>query len=79
MTEITGTLRDAPLDMTVVFASALVYELTGDRTAALQALAAAARGGHSVAEIRRHPDLARLREDTRFLSILKLIRAPGLQ
>jgi tetratricopeptide (TPR) repeat protein/TolB-like protein len=79
LSELTSTLERAPSDMRVVFTSALVHELTGDRTAALQALETAARGGHSVAEIRRHPDLARLREDPKYLEILKAIPNQSLQ
>jgi hypothetical protein len=56
----------------VVFTSALGYELTGDRAAALSALEKAARGGHSPAEIRRHPDLARLRQDPRYVPIMAM-------
>src|SRR5262249_9549952 len=72
LAEITSTIQRAPTDMLVRFKSALVYELTGDRTSALQALEAAARGGHSIVEIRRHPDLARLREDPRYFRVLTM-------
>jgi tetratricopeptide (TPR) repeat protein/tRNA A-37 threonylcarbamoyl transferase component Bud32 len=75
LAEITATLKFAPDDMRVVFTSALVYELTGDRAAALAALEKAARGGHSPAEIRRHPDLARLRQDPRYVPIMAMASA----
>jgi Flp pilus assembly protein TadD len=79
LAEMVSTLQNAPHDMTVVFTSALVHELTGDRSAALQALEMAAQGGHSVAEIRRHPDLVRLREDPKFLQVIALTHKPVLQ
>jgi tetratricopeptide (TPR) repeat protein len=79
LAEMSSTLERASTNMTVVFASALVHELVGNRAAALHALETAARGGHSVAEIRRHPDLARLREDPRYLKILDLVPKVTLQ
>jgi tetratricopeptide (TPR) repeat protein/TolB-like protein len=79
LAEMSSTLERASTNMTVVFASALVHELTGNRAAALRALETAARGGHSVAEIRRHPDLTRLREDPRYLKILDLVPKVALQ
>jgi serine/threonine protein kinase/tetratricopeptide (TPR) repeat protein len=74
LAEIASTLERAPTDMTVLFKSALVQELTGDRSGALQSLEAAARGGHSMVEIRRHPDLGSLRDDPRYLRILTIAK-----
>lgn len=73
LAEIAATLHRAPKDTTVVFKSALVYELAGDRSAALKAVEAAARGGHAIVEIRRHPDLARLRQDPRYLQMMTAV------
>jgi Flp pilus assembly protein TadD len=75
--EIAATLERAPKDMSVVFRSGLISELTGDRTAALQSLGTAIRGGYSVIDVRRHPDLARLREDPRFVDVIRLAPRPA--
>jgi len=79
LVEMASTLDGAPSDVAALFRSAVVYELTGDRAGALKALEAAARGGYSGLEIRRYPDLARLRDDPRFLTILSLAPKPALQ
>jgi serine/threonine-protein kinase len=63
---IAKALRLAPADTEVVFKSALVYELTGDRQRALRAVAEARKGGYSVEQIEKEPELARLREDARY-------------
>jgi eukaryotic-like serine/threonine-protein kinase len=74
LVEVAATLDRAPKDVSVLFRAALVRELTGDRAGALQALEAAVRGGYSVVDIRRHPDLARLREDPRFVDLMTLAK-----
>src|SRR5262245_47733384 len=79
LAEMASTLERAPTDVSALFRSAVVHELTGDRAGALKALEAAARGGYSGLEIRRYPDLARLREDPRFLNILPLTPKPAVQ
>jgi tetratricopeptide (TPR) repeat protein/tRNA A-37 threonylcarbamoyl transferase component Bud32 len=76
LTEISSSLERGPKDLSALFRSAVVHELTGDRKAALAAVEAAARGGYSPVEIRRYPDLARLREDPGYLAILRV--APTL-
>ncbi len=78
LAEITTTLERAPRDVSVLFRSALVHELTGDRAAALRGLEAAVRGGYSVVDIRRHPDLAQLRGDPRFVGIMTLANKPAV-
>jgi tetratricopeptide (TPR) repeat protein/tRNA A-37 threonylcarbamoyl transferase component Bud32 len=79
LAEMASALERAPADVSALFRSAIVHELTGDRTAALNALAAAARGGYSAMEIRRYPDLAKLREDRRFVEILTLAPHAGVR
>ncbi|MBI3417534.1 MAG: tetratricopeptide repeat protein, partial [Verrucomicrobia bacterium] len=59
----------APEDRNVLFQSALVRELIGERERALAALEAAVDRKYSRAEILAHPDLTSLRQDQRFISI----------
>jgi Tfp pilus assembly protein PilF len=75
--EIAATLERAPTDMSVLFRSVLVSEFAGDREAAFRALGAAVRGGYSLVDIRRHPDLGRLREDPRFVDLMSLAPKPA--
>lgn len=79
LVEIAATLERAPRDVSVLFRAALVNELAGDRATALQRLEAAVRSGYSNIDIRRHPDLARLREDPRFVDIMTLAPKPTVQ
>jgi len=70
--EIAATLdlpgaRDNP---GVLFTSALVHELAGDRRAALDALEAAARVGYPRSRIARDPELKQLRTDPGYQRIL---------
>ena len=53
-------------DETCLFKSALVYELAGDRTAALAWLGRAMAAGYSMHEIVHEPELAALRSDPRY-------------
>jgi eukaryotic-like serine/threonine-protein kinase len=70
--EIVAAKARAPGNTTVLFRSALVHELAGDRSGALEELMAAARGGHSSAEIQAHPDLAALRTDPKYPPVFAL-------
>jgi Flp pilus assembly protein TadD len=70
--DIASAKAGAPGNTTVLFRSALVREFAGDRSGALGELMAAARGGHSSAEIQAHPDLAALRKDPRFPPVLAM-------
>ena len=72
LAEIAGALERSQTDVTVLFSSAVVHELLGDRESALEALEAAAKGGHSIVDIRRHPDLRRMREEPRYQRLLAL-------
>ena len=57
-------------DKTCLFKAALVYELAGDRRAALASLGRAIAAGYSMHEIANEPELAALRSDTRYRQLL---------
>jgi serine/threonine-protein kinase len=59
-------LKLAPLDNEVIFKSALIFELTGDRNRAIAAIKAAWKGGYSLVQIEKQPELAPLRSDQRY-------------
>jgi serine/threonine protein kinase/tetratricopeptide (TPR) repeat protein len=60
----------APSHMHVLFQSVLVYELTGQRKPALQALEEALRAGYSKEDVLREPELAKLRQDPHFQRLI---------
>jgi tetratricopeptide (TPR) repeat protein len=64
-------MRFARGNRRVSFQAALVYELGGKRDRALAALRDAVRGGYSLDEIDREPDLARLRQDQRYKQLIE--------
>ncbi len=53
-------------DPTILYLSALVYELSGDRTKAINALAASVKAGESLTDIKSEPELVHLRSDPRY-------------
>jgi serine/threonine-protein kinase len=63
-------MRFAHGNSKISFQAAIVYELTGARDRALAALGDATRGGYSPDEIAREPELAKLRQDPKYKSIL---------
>jgi Flp pilus assembly protein TadD len=64
-------------DPTILYNSALVYELSGDRTKAINALAASVKAGQSVADIKSEPELVHLRSDPRYqLDVLSAAATP---
>ena len=65
-------LESANANVNVLFYSALVHELAGDRERAIRDLIAAAQRGYTKTMIERHPDLTRLRKDPRFRQVLDL-------
>jgi len=65
-TRLAQALKLAPLDNEVNFKSALIYELTGDRNRAIAAIKAAWKGGYSLVQIEKEPELAPLRTDQRY-------------
>ena len=69
--EIKQAGTSAPDDPDVLFWTALVYELAGNREKALNALASAAAGGYSLAVIRAASDLDELRKDTRYQDLVE--------
>lgn len=64
--EIAEARRLAPMNSRVLFKAALVYEITGKREQALNALDLALQGGYSRDEVRSEPELAELRKDPRY-------------
>ena len=77
LAEIAQARKLAPANMTVLFRCALGYELAGQRSLALETLKGAVRGGYSLAEAERDPDLASLRRDPRFAALKESIGAAG--
>jgi Flp pilus assembly protein TadD len=63
-------LEQAPGNVRVRFTSALVFEITGNRQAALNALQSAISGGHPKYQIAHHPDLRALRTDPRYVQLI---------
>jgi serine/threonine-protein kinase len=62
--------RSAKKPASVLFNSAVVYELAGDRSAALDRLGSALQAGFTLKEIKTEPELVNLRADARYQSIL---------
>jgi serine/threonine-protein kinase len=60
----------------IQFKACVVYELSGQRELALRALESAMTNGYSKPEIRRHPDLAGLRSDSRYTILLRSLNNP---
>jgi tetratricopeptide (TPR) repeat protein len=63
-------LQGAPENVRVKFTSALVFELSSQRQAALEALRSAIDGGHPKYQIAHHPDLRALRTDSRYVQLI---------
>jgi serine/threonine-protein kinase len=61
----------------IQFQSAIVYALAGDESTAFRALEAAVRAGYPLEQIRRDPELARLRQDARFGKVVGKPTASG--
>lgn len=72
--EITATLQmgSSRGSVSVLFRSALIHELVGDRQGALEHLTLAARGGYPGSRIARDPDLERLRTDPGYQRVLEM-------
>ena len=60
-------LKLAPKNGDVLFTSALVYEIIGNRTRALQQIDLAVKSGYSIADIDHEPELGALRSDARYV------------
>jgi tetratricopeptide (TPR) repeat protein len=61
----------APEDAEVQFQAAIVYALAGNENLAFSALQTAVRNGYPAEQIRREPELNRLRQDARFSKALQ--------
>ena len=64
-------IAQAPKDGLIRFYAARVFEVTGDRDAALSALQQCVALGYSAKEIREEPDFAPLRRDPRYRRIVE--------
>ncbi len=73
---ITAALETAPQNVNLLFKAARVHEISGDRERALRRLGEALAQGYSPEEVRREPDLARLRADPRFAKLKAQERRP---
>jgi serine/threonine-protein kinase len=62
--------RLAPGSRKVQWEAALIYELSGQRDHALEALQSAIRGGQPLDEVRGEPALANLRADPRYQQLI---------
>jgi tetratricopeptide (TPR) repeat protein len=62
----------APKDSDVLFTSALVYEIIGNRNRALEAIDLAVKSGYSVEDVEHEPELQALRSDSRYQRWLQL-------
>jgi serine/threonine-protein kinase len=69
LAEIAQARKLEPANTRVLFRCALAYELVGRRALALETLKEALRGGYSLAEVEKDPDLANLRQDPRFAAL----------
>jgi tetratricopeptide (TPR) repeat protein len=63
--------RLAPNDGDVAYTAATAYEATGDRAAALDAIAAALRTGYALVEVESDTGLERLRADPRYAALIE--------
>ena len=66
---IRDALRLAPSSPAVLYRSALVLELAGDRARSLRNLSAAIAAGYSASVVEREPDLASLRKDPGYSAV----------
>jgi tetratricopeptide (TPR) repeat protein len=64
-------LKLAPNDLEVMFHSGNTYEALGDRDEALKWITKAVKGGYSLAQVDRAPELQELKEDPRFARMLR--------
>lgn len=71
LAEINDALQLNPTDGEVLLRAALVYEGSGMRDRALQAIERAVKGGYSVEEIQGWPPLEGLRQDPRYQKIVE--------
>ncbi len=70
LSQINRALKQASGNVNVLFKSAIVYELCGDRTLALRQHDSAIKGGYSVQEVEGEPEFARLRMDPFYSRLL---------
>ena len=64
---INRALKLSPKNSDVLFTSALVYEIIGNRNRAIEAIDEAVKFGYSIEEIEHEPELRALRSDRRYM------------
>jgi len=62
----------APTNLPILLNAAVVFEQLGEREQAVEALAAALKGGFPAADVTQNPDLAVVRNDPRIASLLSV-------
>jgi tetratricopeptide (TPR) repeat protein len=65
-TSISKALGLSPKDSDVLFTSALVYEIIGNRKQALEKIDLAVEYGYSIEDVEHEPELRVLRSDSRY-------------
>ena len=74
LTELQPVEQSHPKDPNVLYNVAQVYEICGNRAAALQALAASVKAGRSLEDIKNEPEFVSLRADPRYhLDVLSAV------
>jgi serine/threonine-protein kinase len=75
--ELAPVEQSHPTDQTLLYLSALVYELSGNRDKALSALAGSVKAGKSIDDIKNEPELVHLRADPRYqLNVVSAASSP---
>ena len=74
---IDGLSARTDLNAQMLYRLAVVQELSGDRTAALAALARALKAGYAVKDLRSEPELVAMRTDARYHRLIDTAGDPS--
>jgi serine/threonine protein kinase/regulator of sirC expression with transglutaminase-like and TPR domain len=75
---ISTALKSSPKDSDVLFTSALVYEIIGNRNRALEAIDQAVKFGYSIEDVEHEPEFRALRSDSRYQRWLRQKKGSGI-